>query len=334
MLIDLCEQASSATVCLIQLLSQSQQAVYRRPLVHSRRYVYVLAVPRASKRERQHRWTPVATFAYTTNAEDNVVFVDGRTCQIVPIDVAHLNDTSPMRLNSLSVQNLIPFWLQSNRTRPSELTEVVAYCRVDANICRLTRCICKTPHRTCYHFGGASVVIEVQKLHKVAVLLAVLDPDILVLLRIVFVRLDEPYTIESGFQERTVITASAVAVEAVDKAYGHLGEGIGCDFVNVTTKVARWTVVVSANAQTGGHNSGVLGQRGTLTEQSDVVWIGGAIFCFRVAYHVEVDHSGNVSGAVLVGLRKVCGTQKALFFACESCKRDRSFGSESRKDAS
>ena len=40
----------------------------------------ILAVPRTSKRERQHRRTPISTLAHTSNAKNDVVLVYGRAC--------------------------------------------------------------------------------------------------------------------------------------------------------------------------------------------------------------------------------------------------------------
>ena len=130
-----------------------------------------------------------------------------------------------------------------------------------------------------------------------------------------------------------MIAATAVAVQTVDQTHSHLGESIRCNFVDVTSKVATGAVVVPTNAQTRGRNSGVLGQRCALAEKTNVVRIRAAVFGLGVAHHIEVDHSSDVGGAVLVGLGQVLSTQQTLLFACKGCECNRGFRLVGCKDA-
>jgi hypothetical protein len=203
-----------------------------------------------------------------------------RTRQIIPLHIPHLNHTLPKRRARLPIHNLIPHWHQPLRRRPPELTKVVRSSNVNPNIRRFPRRIRKTPHCTRHNFGCARVVLEIQPLDQIAILLAISHRNILVLLRVVFVGLDKPYAGVSGFEEWAVVAAAGVAVEPVDEAHGHFGEGVGGDFVDVAAEIARGTVVVAADGEAGGCGGGVFGEGSALAEETDVVGVGGAVFSF------------------------------------------------------
>jgi hypothetical protein len=218
-----------------------------------------------------------------------------RTRQIIPLHIPHLNHTLPKRRARLPIHNLIPHRLQPLRCRPLELTEVVRSSNVNPHIRRFPRRIRKTPHCTRHNFGRTRVVLEIKPLDQIAILLAISHRDVLVLLCVVFIGLDEAYASVSGFEEWAVVAAAGVAVEPVDEAYGHFGEGVGGDFVDVPAEVACGTVVVAADGEAGSCGGGVFGEGSALAEEPDVVGVGGAVFGFGAGSEVLVsgDWSGN-----------------------------------------
>ena len=209
--------------------------------------------------------------------------MDRRAGEVVPVHIPNLNHTRPVRLQRLPVHNLIALNRKALRRVPLELAKVIRSSGVNPNICRLARRIRETPHSARNDLGGAGIVLKVKPFDQITVLLAITDGDVLVLLGVVFVGLDEADACVASFEERTMVAATAIPVEAVDQADGHFGEGVGSDFVDVATEVTRWAVVVSADTEAGGCCGGVLGQRSTLTEKADVVWVACAVFCFGAA---------------------------------------------------
>jgi hypothetical protein len=203
-----------------------------------------------------------------------------RTCQIIPIHIAHLNHIRPMALNRITIHNLVPLSRQPLRRLPLELAKVVGCGSVDAHVGWLAGRVGQTPHGGGNDLGGARVVLEIEPFDQVAVLLAVADGDVLVLLRVVFVGLDEAYAGVAGLEEGAVVAATAIPVQTIDEADGHLGEGVGRDLVDVAAKIAGRTVVVAADAEAGCCCCRVFGQGGTLTEEADVVRVACAVCCF------------------------------------------------------
>ena len=227
-----------------------------------------------------------------------------------------------MRFDRLSVQNLVSFRLNSLRRSPSELTKIIARRHINPHIRGLPRRIGQTPHGARDHLGRSGVIFEVEELDQVAVLLPALDAHVLVLLGVVLVSLHEAHAVETRFQKGAVVAAAAVAIEAVDKTDGHLSEGVGRDLVDMAAEVAARAVVVTSNTQSRRHGRSVLGQRRALAEEPNVVRVRSAVCGFGIADHVEVDHGGDVGGAVLVRFGEVLGPQQALLFACEGGEDD------------
>jgi energy-converting hydrogenase Eha subunit C len=211
------------------------------------------------------------------------------TRQIIPLHIPHLNHTLPQRRIRLAIHDLISHRLQSLRLRPLELAKVIGRGDVDANIRRLARRIGERPHSRSNYLGGARIVLKVKPLDQITILLAVAHGHVLVLLRVVFVGLDEAYAGVAGFEEGAVVAAAGVAVQTVDEAHCHFGEGVGGDFVDVAAEIAGWTVIVSADGEAGGCGCGVLSEGSTLTEEADIVGIGGAVFGFGAGDGLELD---------------------------------------------
>jgi hypothetical protein len=212
-----------------------------------------------------------------------------RTRQIIPLHIPHLNHTLPQRRIRLAIHNLISHRFQPLRLRPFELAKVIGRGNVDANICGLARRIGERPHSRSNHLGGARIVLKVKPFDQITILLAVAQGHVLVLLRIVLVGLDEAYSGVAGFEEGAVVAAAGVAVQTVDEAHCHFGEGVGGDFVDVAAEIAGWAVIVAANGEAGGCGCGVFGEGSALTEEADVVGVRGAVFGFGAGDGLELD---------------------------------------------
>lgn len=50
--------------------------------------------------------------------------------------------------------------------------------------------------------------------------------------------------------------------------------------------------------------------------------------------HVQINHTGDVDGGVLICLSEVLSTEQALFFTCERGEDNCGFGLEAGKDSS
>jgi hypothetical protein len=184
------------------------------------------------KRQRQHSRTPVPTLPYTPDTKDDVILMNRRRSEIIPVHLPDVNNTAPMRLNRLAVHNLIPLDLQPTRRLPPKLAKVVRNGIIHADVPRLSRRIRQAPHGGRNDLCCARVVRVVEVVRKVAVRDSARVADVLVLLRVVLVCLDEAHAVEARLEERPVVAAAAVAVQSVDQADGHLGEGVRGDFVD------------------------------------------------------------------------------------------------------
>jgi hypothetical protein len=210
-----------------------------------------LTIPHTPKRKRQHRGTPIPAFPHTPDPKNNIILVHRRTREIKPLHIAHLNHIRPKTLRRPAIHNLIPDRSQSLWCIPFKLAKIVGRSCVDTDVPWFPRCIRKTPHRSSNDLRGAGIIFEIKPLNQIAILFTIPHGDVLVLLSVIFVGLDEAYACVSGFEERAVVAAAGVAVEAVDEAHSHLGEDVGSDLVDVAAEIAGWAVVIAADAEAG-----------------------------------------------------------------------------------
>ena len=201
--------------------------------------------------------------------------------------------------------------------QPVESALVTQRGGVDADVHRSGRSRLEAIHGREIDARDLGNVVVIHKLGQVAVLHAVDDAHVLVLVRVVLAGFGEADTcVEAGCEKGELVAGPQVAVEAVD--HGDRGHSRGRAFGvldDVAAEFAGGRVVFAADLEEvdGGISSGRGGE--ALAEDTEGIGVGVAEMVGGGADDVVVQHARNVDGGVGVGLCEEVGPIEVLFLS-------------------
>ena len=218
--------------------------------------------------------------------------------------------------------DLIPRHIRIPARLPAKLALIAEHRRIDRHARRRSRCICQTVHGRRVNHTNTLNELKIAVLREIAVLRAVAHDDVLVLVAEVLLGLGEARCRKPGGEEGLVITATEVAVRAVDDGDVHLRVGVASDFSGEAGELSGGRVGVAADGLARGGDGGALGGRRALGEEADGVGVLGAVFAGRGADDVVGEHALHVDGGVFVGEGLEVAAVEALLFAGDDGEDD------------
>jgi hypothetical protein len=276
---------------------------------------------------RSREWicccTLIPVFSHCPHPEYYIVLAQ-RYCHTAHL--SHIQNMRPHTRRRSPPYHFIPLQIRIIRHHPLQSCVVIERSSIDSDISRIPWCLRQRPQSREIDLTHAGGELEVYIFDEVAVLRAVLDAQILMLVVEILVRLREANSWVSGVQEGPVVTASQEAIETVDDSNVHACGIIRSHLGREACQFASWRVVLSADLQTLRCNGGGFVRGWPLRERADGVGVFLAAVASRRADDVAIQHTLYVYGCVFEGLREEGGAVEGLFFASYSAEDDSGSG--------